>query len=167
MDKKITIKELEEMIATRLSHLYGITPKEANDEQFYEVLSVIARELARDIRRKFDADGNKKGEKRIYYMSMEFLMGRSLKNTLYNLSLTETAKKALKSFDISLDKLVGREETYYDSIKALIGRMAENGVKGCDGDISPIINRYMNYMQSMGMPAKTILDGLLAMCRES
>ena len=64
-------------------------------------------------------------------------------------------------FDISLDKLVGREETYYDSIKALIGRMAENGVKGFDGDISPIINRYMNYMQSMGMPAKTILDGLL------
>ena len=105
MDKKITIKELEEMIVTRLSHLYGITPKEANDEQFYEVLSVIARELARDIRRKFDADGNAKGEKRIYYMSMEFLMGRSLKNTLYNLSLTETAKKALKSFDISLDKL--------------------------------------------------------------
>ena len=70
-------------------------------------------------------------------------------------------------FDISLDKLVGREETYYDSIKALIGRMAENGVKGFDGDISPIINRYMNYMQSMGMPAKTILDGLLAMCERS
>ncbi len=105
MDKKITIKQMEEMITVRLSHLYGITPGEAGDEQFYEVTALIARELVRDIRRSFDAECNEKQEKRVYYMSMEFLMGRSLKNTLYNLSLTDTVAKALKKFDVSLDKL--------------------------------------------------------------
>ncbi len=109
MAKKITIKELEEMITVRLSHLYGITPTEATDSQYYEVMSGIARDLAREIRRGFDAQGKANGDKRIYYLSMEFLMGRSLKNTLYNLSLTETAKKALKNFDISLDRLYDLE----------------------------------------------------------
>ncbi len=105
MSKSITSEKLEEMMITRFSHLYGITPKEATDEQFYEVISGIARDLAREKRRQFDTEGKENGEKRIYYMSMEFLMGRSLKNTLYNLSITEVARKALKSFGISLDKL--------------------------------------------------------------
>lgn len=105
MSEKVTIKQLKESIVTRLSHLYGITPEEANDEQFYEVVAGISRDMARDIRRKFDDKGKKNQEKRIYYMSMEFLMGRSLKNTLYNLSITEQTKKALASFGVSLDKL--------------------------------------------------------------
>ncbi len=105
MSKKITPKELEKMITTRFSHLYGITPSQATDAQFYEVLSGISRDMAREIRRNFDAKGKKNHEKRIYYMSMEFLMGRSLKNTLYNLSLTDTAEKALKKFGLTLDKL--------------------------------------------------------------
>ena len=36
-------------------------------------------------------------------------MGRSLKNNLYNLDLTDTFKKALESFDVSLDKLYEKE----------------------------------------------------------
>ena len=47
--------------------------------------------------------------KEIYYLCMEFLMGRSLKNNLYNLDLTDTFKKALESFDVSLDKLYEKE----------------------------------------------------------
>ncbi len=105
MAKKITVHEMEDMISTRLSHLYGITPAQATDQQFYEVTAGLTRDLVRDIRRKFDNEGKKNGDKRVYYMSMEFLMGRSLKNTLYNLSLTDTVGKALKSFDVSLDRL--------------------------------------------------------------
>lgn len=105
MDKKMTTKELAEMIKDRLSHLYGVKPKEATDEQYYNVIAGISRDMARDIRRKFDTEGKENQEKRVYYMSMEFLMGRSLKNTLYNLSLTETARDALDSFGISLEKL--------------------------------------------------------------
>jgi len=109
MAKKYTVDQMTEMITTRLSHLYGITPAQATDEQFYEVTAAISRDLARDIRRKFDNEGKKHKLKRIYYISMEFLMGRSLKNNLYNLSLTDVAEKALKSFGVSLDKLYDLE----------------------------------------------------------
>ena len=66
MSKKVTVKELEEMITTRLSHLYGITPAQATDEQFYEVIAGISRDMAREIRRKFDAKGKKNHDKRVY-----------------------------------------------------------------------------------------------------
>ena len=105
MSEKVTIKQLKEDIIARLSHLYGISPKEATDEQFYEVLAGISRDMARTKRRKFDYKGKANKEKRIFYISMEFLMGRSLKNTLYNLSITDQARKALDSFGVSLDKL--------------------------------------------------------------
>ena len=105
MSEKVTIKQLKEAITTRLSHLYGISPAEATDEQFYEVVAGISRDMSRDIRRKFDYKGKAEHAKRVYYMSMEFLMGRSLKNTLYNLSITEQTKKALDSFGVSLDRL--------------------------------------------------------------
>jgi len=103
--KKITKKQLEEMISSKLSHLFGVTPEDATDEQFYRVLSTIARDEVRQSRRAFDAVSKENGQKKVYYLCMEFLMGRTLKNTLYNLNLTETARSALKTFGVKLDKL--------------------------------------------------------------
>ena len=102
---KITKKQLEEMISSKLSHLFGVSPKDATDDQFYRVLSIIARDMVRDSRREFDKVSAEKGQKKVYYLCMEFLMGRTLKNTLYNLNLTETAKGALATFGVKLDKL--------------------------------------------------------------
>ncbi len=105
MNKKITKKELEEMISSKLSHFFGVAPQDATDEQFYKALSIIARDMVRDSRRELDKLTREKEQKRVYYLCMEFLMGRTLKNTLYNLNLTETAKNALASFGVKLDKL--------------------------------------------------------------
>lgn len=101
----ITKKELEEMISSKLSHFFGVTPKDATNEQFYRALSMIARDMVRDTRREFDKASLEKGQKKVYYLCMEFLMGRTLKNTLYNLNLTSTAEKALASFGVKLEKL--------------------------------------------------------------
>ncbi len=101
----VTKKELEEMITSRLSHFFGVSPKDATDDQFYRALSMIARDMIRESRRKFDAESKEKGQKKIYYLCMEFLMGRSLKNALYNLNMTDTAKKALATFGVKLEKL--------------------------------------------------------------
>ena len=105
MSKKLTQAELKEMISGKLSHLFGVSPKDATNEQFYRVLSTIARDMVRDSRRAFDKKSMEQGQKKVYYLCMEFLMGRSLKNTLYNLNLTDTAKAVLKSYGVSLDKL--------------------------------------------------------------
>ncbi len=101
----ITKKQLEEMISAKLSHFFGVSPKEATNEQFYRALSIIVRDMVRDSRREFDKASTEQGQKRVYYLCMEFLMGRALKNTLYNLNLTETARKALATFGVKLDKL--------------------------------------------------------------
>ncbi len=102
---KITKKQLEEMISAKLSHLFGVSPKDATNDQFYRVLSIIARDMVRNSRREFDKVSAEKEQKKVYYLCMEFLMGRTLKNTLYNLNLTETAKSALATFGVKLDKL--------------------------------------------------------------
>ncbi len=101
----ITKKQLEEMISSKLSHFFGVTPKDASNDQFYRALSMIARDMVRDSRREFDKESLEKGQKKVYYLCMEFLMGRTLKNTLYNLNLTSTAEKALASFGVKLEKL--------------------------------------------------------------
>ncbi|MBR2869103.1 MAG: glycogen/starch/alpha-glucan phosphorylase [Clostridia bacterium] len=105
MSKKLTQTELKEMISGKLSHLFGVSPKDATNEQFYRVLSTIARDMVRDSRRAFDKKSMEAGQKKVYYLCMEFLMGRSLKNTLYNLNLTDTASEVLKDFGVNLDKL--------------------------------------------------------------
>ncbi len=102
---KITKKQLEEMISAKLSHFFGVSPKDATDEQFYRALSIIARDMVRDSRREYDKAAKEQGQKKVYYLCMEFLMGRTLKNTLYNLNLTETARGALASFGVKLDRL--------------------------------------------------------------
>ena len=101
----ITKTQLEEMISSKLSHFFGVTPKDATNEQFYRALSIIVRDMVRDSRREFDKISFEKGQKKVYYLCMEFLMGRALKNTLYNLNLTETAREALETFGVKLDKL--------------------------------------------------------------
>ena len=102
---KITKNQLEDMISAKLSHFFGVSPKDATNEQFYRALSIIARDMVRDSRREYDKAAKEQGQKKVYYLCMEFLMGRTLKNTLYNLNLTETARGALASFGVKLDRL--------------------------------------------------------------
>ena len=105
MDYSLTKKAAEEQITAKLSHFFGVTPEEANYEQFYKAIAMITRDMLRQGRHEFEQRCEESGSKRVYYMCMEFLMGRSLKNTLYNLNLTPVMEAALKDFGIKLDKL--------------------------------------------------------------
>lgn len=107
MKLEITQKALEKQISTRISHLFGLKVKDASYEQFYTAVASIICDFMRDKHSDPDSanNSNKKGSKTVYYMCMEFLMGRSLKNNLYNLEIEPVVRAALKSFDIDLDKL--------------------------------------------------------------
>ena len=105
MDYSLTKKAAEEQITAKLSHFFGVTPEEANYEQFYKAIAMITRDMLRQGRHEFEKRCEESGSKRVYYMCMEFLMGRSLKNTLYNLNLIPVMEEALKDFGIKLDKL--------------------------------------------------------------
>ena len=105
----ITVSQAKKAIVDKLSHYHGVTPETASDMQFYSAVSMLVRDKLAEMNVEFNHQAKKQDSKRIYYLSMEFLMGRSLKNNLYNLGLTETVEKALASMDVKLDKLYEQE----------------------------------------------------------
>ena len=102
---KYTAANLVSMIERKLSHNFGVTPDQASDELFYKACVLVLLEIMNERRTKFRKATADQEAKTVYYMSMEFLMGRSFKSNLYNLDLTETMKKALAKFKVKLDKL--------------------------------------------------------------
>ena len=105
MNYRLTKKEAKELISGKLSHYFGVSTQEATDEQFYKAVALVVRELMHQGLREFRSEADNVNSKKIYYLSMEFLMGRSLKNNLFNLNLTKVVGDALKDFGVKLDKL--------------------------------------------------------------
>lgn len=105
MYKAIGEKKAKELIEQKLAHFIGVQPSSATDEQFYEAVSLIVKDILTERRSEFDKAADKADAKKIYYLCMEFLMGRSLKNNLYNLNLTNTFEKALAGYSVKLEKL--------------------------------------------------------------
>lgn len=102
---EITSGYLAKEIEKKLSHIYGVTTENASDDLFYKASVSVLMDIMREKRTEFKKQTSEKEAKTVYYLSMEFLMGRSFKNTLYNLNLTNKMKKALSSFNVSLEAL--------------------------------------------------------------
>lgn len=107
--KKMTVAQAKKAINDKLSHFFGVDPKVATNEQYYKAVSMIVRDRLSQMNSEFRDEAKEQDSKEIYYLCMEFLMGRSLRNNLYNLDLTETFREALASFDVNLDKLYDNE----------------------------------------------------------
>ena len=105
MNYKLTKKQAKDLIAGQLAHYFGVTAEEASYEHYYKAIALIVREMMMQGRKDFYEQHKKSDSKKVYYLCMEFLMGRSLKNNLYNLNLTNTFESALKDFGIKLEKL--------------------------------------------------------------
>ena len=107
--KKMTVAQAKKAVSDKLSHFFGVDPKTATNEQYYKAVSMIVRDKLSEMNSEFRTEAKKQDSKEIYYLCMEFLMGRSLKNNLYNLDLVDTFEEALKAFDIKLDRLYDEE----------------------------------------------------------
>ena len=102
----ITEKDAVGLIKSKLSKYFGVTPKEANKEQVYKAVVMCVRDILLEKRSAFNKKYREKGGKRVYYLCMEFLLGQSLKNNTYNLSIQDSFDSALKKeFNCSLDDL--------------------------------------------------------------
>ena len=100
-----TIKEIYDLIGQKLTHNFGVAPTQASDELFYKASVLALLDLMTERRAAFREETSKQESKMVYYLSMEFLMGRSLKNNLFNMKLDETFKKALAKYGVKLDNL--------------------------------------------------------------
>ena len=109
VSKTISAKELKERFVDILHNDYQTTPEDASDKQVYGALTTIVVNILKDKRRKFTVATHSAGKKKVYYLSMEFLMGRSLKTSLYNLEMIDEATEVLKEYGISINSIYEQE----------------------------------------------------------
>ena len=103
--EKLTQTEIKQNIETKLSRYFGCTAMEASAEQMYKAVSMTIRDILTEKRGDFKKQVNQEGAKRVYYMCMEFLLGRSLKTNVCNLGLQKEYGEALKKLGFELDDL--------------------------------------------------------------
>lgn len=108
-----TENELMQRIRTdfveKLQGIYNVSPDEASDKQVYQMLSDVIVGILKKKRQTFINRTHSAGGKQIYYLSMEFLMGRSLKTSIYNLGVADEVRDMLDEFGINLDKIYDYE----------------------------------------------------------
>lgn len=109
MTSPFTEKEISQKLSEILEYDFRVSPAEASHTQIYKALAKIVVNYLKEKRHMFMADCNSKGRKQIYYISMEFLMGRSLKTNLYNLGMQDEVAKALKKLDVKIEHIYEEE----------------------------------------------------------
>ena len=97
--------EAIELLNQACMRLFGCTMTEATDKQAYKTLCTVVRNSMYDRRRNFKQAYHAQKRKQVFYMSMEFLVGTSLRNNLFNLGIEEVFTDALKELDIDIQSL--------------------------------------------------------------
>ena len=105
----MTTKEFSTLLQNKLTSEYGVDLSVASNQQIYRALALICRQMMSDNYKKFQSKVIGTGSKQVYYLCMEFLMGRSLKVSLLNLGLDEVCKAALAAADINVDTIYEEE----------------------------------------------------------
>jgi len=103
------VAAFRDRVVDKLTYQVGKDPAHALEHDWYvatalAVRDYIARHWMDSTRRTY-----REGSKRVYYFSLEFLIGRQLFEALGNLGLLETAREALQDLNVDLDRLRKRE----------------------------------------------------------
>lgn len=90
---EISRNEMRSAIEDKLCARFSVTGESATDEQLFQATAMVIREL---MSRGLAMENPRHAEKEVHYMSMEFLMGRSLMKNAYNLGISEAVVGALE-----------------------------------------------------------------------
>ena len=104
-DKEMFKKDVEENI----KNLYRITLKEATQQQIFKAVAYAVKDVIIDNWMKTQDAYEKEDPKTVYYMSMEFLMGRALGNNLINLTSYKEVREALDEMGIDINVIEDQE----------------------------------------------------------
>ncbi len=105
MAKKLTASEIQEALGGKLSRYFGINEKDADINQMYQATILSVRDILATRNKEFEEKVAKNQSKQVYYMCMEFLIGRSLKMNLCNLGIEDEYRKVLKKLGFDLDEI--------------------------------------------------------------
>lgn len=105
MADSLKFKEISASIESKLSRYFGVSPEEASNAQMYKAVILTVRDALTSKRSVFRHTVKKEKKKRVYYLCMEFLIGKSLRNNLMNLGIDNEYREVLKSMGFDLDEL--------------------------------------------------------------
>ena len=104
-DKDEFIKSVKENV----KNLYRKTLDEASQQEIFQAVSYTVKDVIIDDWLATQKAFDKQDPKMVYYMSMEFLMGRALGNNMINLKMYKEVKEALGEIGLNLDEIEDQE----------------------------------------------------------
>ncbi len=102
---KTTSKEFQKEIVSTLARYFGVKQEEATKQQIYQSVCIVVREKLTQARSTFKKTVREKNAKQVYYMSMEFLLGRSLKNHIFNMGIMSEVENAVKELGFNMQEI--------------------------------------------------------------
>lgn len=107
--QQIEIDNTKMHLEEKLASYFGVTPSDASIDQMYKAVSMSVLDILLEKKKQFNRKVKEQKSKRIYYLCMEFLVGRSLKTNLYNLGIVDVYREVLKEYGFDLDELYEQE----------------------------------------------------------
>lgn len=107
--KRFEKEAFKEEVKNNIKNLYRKTIEEATGRQIFQAVSLAVKETIIDYWLATQAEMEKEDPKTVYYMSMEFLMGRALGNNLINMTAYKEVKEALDEMGIDLNAVEDEE----------------------------------------------------------
>jgi len=102
-------KQIKEEILGKLSRHYGRTLEDATKSHIYKAAALTIRDKMMERWTAYRRQQRTAQRKELFYLSFEFLMGRSFGNNLLNIGLTNDYDKVLKSMGCSLEEISSQE----------------------------------------------------------
>ena len=131
---QISRDEVRSAIEDKLCAHFGVTSKNATDDQVFRASAIVIREI---MSRLLAFGEDKKADREVHYLSMEFLMGRSLMKNAFNLGISEALIGAISDLGRNASDIF--EE--------------ENDAGLGNGGLGRLAACYMDSMASLGIPA--------------
>jgi starch phosphorylase len=142
-DSESLASDFERYLTRHLGRFVGCMPF-----YLYEALSLTIRDrIMTDWRNTWKVH-EKKGTRKAYYMSLEFLIGRSLGNHILNLDIDQNVKTALNSFALELERII-TEEKDAGLGNGGLGRLAACFMDSCATLNLPVIGYGIRYEYGM------------------
>jgi starch phosphorylase len=131
------VAAFRQAVLDKLVYMVGKDPGHSQDHDWLIAVALATRD--RIVNRWMEATRKtyRDGRKRVYYFSLEFLIGRLLFDALGNLGLIDTAREALRDLSVDLDRL----------------RTLEPDAALGNGGLGRLAACYMESMATLGIPA--------------
>ncbi len=129
--------QFRDAITAKLTYVVGKYPDTATGHDWYQATVLAVRDRVVDIWMQSRADAKRQHKKRVYYLSIEFLIGRLLLDTLSNLRLVGPVRRTLASMGVDLDDL----------------RRIEPDAALGNGGLGRLAACFLDSMSALGIPA--------------